>query len=193
MTLTQLTGFVPFKVAGQSALGPWAQKAIRAALDSIDSPPESLRFQCRIAIDAQENLSLVNLPDGETLTLHAQARPQFGKNRDGHAFLTVTMIYSGDGLGYRLRWIGNAVPLKMQEVAVKHDQGLAVKPTLIGLDLSKAEITPSWKVKGGSGPYKDARNNAKEVANAAARRGDKPKVSRGKRNCARLTVEDLRK
>jgi len=32
MTLTQLTGFVSFKVSGQEALGKWAQTAIQTAL-----------------------------------------------------------------------------------------------------------------------------------------------------------------
>ena len=43
MTLTQLTGTVPFKVAEQVALGKWAQTAIQTALESSDAPPESLR------------------------------------------------------------------------------------------------------------------------------------------------------
>lgn len=192
MTLTQLSGKINFKVAGQTALGKWAQTAIQNALESADAPPESLRFQCRIATDARENFALIELPDGETLTLSPKAQPQFGKNRDGHAFLTTTLIYSGDGLGYRFRWLGNDVPQKMQEVAVKHDKGLAVAPATIALDLSKAEITPSWKVSGHAGPYSATRNNAQEVARAAERKAaGKPKVTRSKRNCARLTEGDL--
>lgn len=191
MTLTKTSGIVRFNVAGQEALGKWAQTAIQNALDSADGPPESLRFQCRIATDARENFKIINLPDGETLTLHPKANPQFGKNRDGHAFLTTTMIYSGDGLGYRLRWIGNDVPLKMQEVAVKHDKGLAVKPTVIGLDLSKAEITPSWKVNGYKGPDAEAqRSRARREAGKIGPRND-GKAKRGKRTCARLTDADL--
>lgn len=192
MTLTKLTGFIPFKVAGQEALTKWAQKAISAALDSVDSPPESLRFQCRIATDARENFSLITLPNGETLTLHPKARPQFGKNRDGHAFLTATMIYSGDGLGYRLRWIGNDVPQKMQEVAVKHDKGLAVKPAVVGLDLSKAEITPSWKAHGYEGPKSEAlRSQARREAGKLGSWDGDRKAKRGKRTCARLTDADI--
>lgn len=192
MTLTQLTGIVPFKVAGQAALGKWAQTAIQTALESTDAPPESLRFQCRIATDAQKNFELITLPDGETLKLHPKARPQFGKNRDGHAFLTVTMIYSGDGLGYRLRWIGNNVPPKMQEVAVKHDKGLAVKPVVVGLDLAKAEVTPSWKAHGYKGPNAEAlRSQARREAGKIGGQDSARKAKRGKRTCARLTDADL--
>lgn len=192
MTLTQLTGTVPFKVEGQVALGKWAQTAIQTALESADAPPESLRFQCRIATDARENFARIELPNGETLTLHPKARPQFGKNRDGHAFLTATLIYSGDGLGYRLRWIGNDVPQKMQEVAVKHDKGMAVKPAVVKLDLSKAEITPSWKAHGYKGPQAEAlRSQARREAGKIASWDHDRKAKRGKRTCARLTDADL--
>lgn len=192
MTLTDLTGSVRFKVAGQPAMPKWMQTALADALDKAEAPPESLRFQCRIATDARENFSLINLPNGETLTLHPKARPQFGKNRDGHAFLTATLIYSGDGLGYRFRWIGNDVPQKMQEVAVKHDKGLAVNPVVVGLDLSKAEITPSWKVNGYKGPDAEAqRSRARREAGKIGQRDHDGKAKRGKRTCARLTDADL--
>lgn len=190
MTLTHLKGIVRFKVAGQNALPKWQQTALRDALAKADAPPEALRFQCRIATDAQDNLKLVNLPDGETLTLHPKSRPQFGKNHRGQAYLTATMTYSGDGENYTIRWLGENVPPKMREVAVKHDKGVSVSPVTIALDLSKAEVTPSWKYH--SGPERSSRSHAAEKARAEQRRVDgKPKREYSTRHCARLTDADL--
>lgn len=191
MALTNLTGTVPFKVEGQSALPKWMQTALKDALDNADAPPESLRFQCRIATDARENLQEIKLSDGETLKLHYKSHPQFGKNRDGHAYLTASFIYSGDGQAYTIRWVGDAVPQKMQEVAVRHDKGLAVRPTTIRLDLSAAQITPAWKAHGQVGPS-GTRDHRVEAARTEARRAagiSKPR--RAKRSCARLTDADL--
>lgn len=193
MSLTELDGIIRFKVAGQAAVPRWQQTMMREALEKLDSPPEALRFQCRIATDAVENLKRVELANGETLTLHHQARPQFGKNRSGHAYLTATMTYSGDGENYTLRWVGDAVPSKMQEIAVQHDQGRAVKPVTVALDLSKAQITPAWKAHSWQqGPSKSVRSYAKEKERAEARRAaGKPKRTRAKRNACRITSEDL--
>lgn len=190
MTLTQLSGIVRFKVAGQSALPKWMQTALKDALDNADSPPESLRFQCRIATDARENLSMIELADGETLTLHPQARPQFGKNRSGHAYLTATMTYSGDGQSYSIRWIGDGVPSKMQEIAVKHDKGLSVKPATVILNLANAQVTPSAVAHGNQNrtPEK-AREDQRQLR--AKWKVEGVKKSRGKRNCARLTDTDI--
>lgn len=190
MTLTELNGTVPFKVAGQSALPKWMQTALKDALDHSDAPPESLRFQCRIATDAQQNLARIELDNGETLTLHPKARPQFGKNKHGQAFLTATMTYSGDGESYSIRWVGEAVPQKMQEIAVKHDKGLSVKPTTVRLSLADAVVTPAAKAHGNTSRTKEkAREStrAKRARNKAAGITE----SRAKRNCARLTDADL--
>lgn len=185
MTLN-LTGTVGFKVAGQEALPKWMQTALKDALDSADAPPESLRFQCRIATDAKQNFENINLDNGETLSLHPRSNPQFGRNRSGHAYLTASFTYSGDGQAYTLRWLGDAIPKRMQEIAVKHDKGLSVKPTTIALDLAQASVTPSWKANGHAGPG---------LTNVSRDKGGdtKPrvKVTRGKRNCARLTDADL--
>lgn len=191
MTLPNLTGTIKFKVEGQQAQPKWMQTALKDALDKADAPPESLRFQCRIATDARKNFEQINLPNGETLTLRRSSNPQFGKNRDGHAYLTVTMTYSGDGLGYRLRWTGDSVPKRMQEIAVRHDRGNAVKPATIGLDLSAAEVTPSWRVAGHKRPALPG-DWAKAQAAAKARiAAGQPKQTRSKRNCARLTDADI--
>lgn len=188
------TGIVKFKVAGQNALPKWQRIAIHDALTRNDSPPEALRFQCRIATDARENFRQVNLPDGETLTLHPSSMPQFGKDHNGHAFLTVTLRYSGDGRGYRFKWIGDAVPRKMQEVAVAHDEGRYVRAATIALNLSAAQVTPSWKAEGRPGGPK--KNNAetkraRDARYAARLRANGGKPLRTQRTCARLTAEDI--
>lgn len=190
MALSGLAGLIRFKISEQEAMPSWQKIAVRNALNSASAPPEALRFQCRIAVDAQENFALIKLESGETLTLHHRSRPQFGKNRNGQAYLTVTMVYSGDGESYALRWVGNGVPLKMQQVAVKHDKGLAVKSVVVALHLEDAQVTPSWKATGNLPP--DLRDlpteYARRKARAEAGSSERPHP-RG--NCARLTDADL--
>lgn len=181
MTLTSIAGKVRFKVEGQQPLTKWARQALANALE-VDSPPESLRFQCRIAQDALKNLAEVKLKDGNTLTLHKKSRPQFGKNKDGHPYLTATMVYSGDGENYTIKWIGDAVPREMQEVAVKHDKGLRVAPMTIDLDLSAAQVLPSWQAHA----HPKQRDHKKENKS----RKDQVR-KRGPRHCARITDLDL--
>lgn len=190
--LDDLPRAIKFKVAGQQADPKWKQTMLKKMVDLGDAPTEALRYQCRIATDARENLATVELTDGETLTLHRTVQPQFGKNSEGRAFLTATMMYSGDGQGYRFQWIGDAVPRKMQEVAVKHDGGKAVRATTILLPLSDAIVTPSWKAKGARGPGISNKAHATEAGRArqaahARAKGGKPAA----RTCHRLTADDL--
>lgn len=184
----KLTGKIQFKVEGQPAEPPWRQKIIRAALDG-DEAPNELRFQCRIATDARKNFAHVELPEGESISLSPKGGPQFGKNVDGKAFLTVTVVRGSTGEAYRLRWIGDNVPRKMQTVAVKHDEGKAVAATSVPLDLSRAEVTPVLALAG----YKNrlARDYAKENAERGPRVvGGKTGKTRPKR-CSRLKRADL--
>ena len=192
MTTPAFHGLVKFKIAGQEALSKWAQEAIQNALENAAAPPESLRFQCRIATDARDVFKEIKLEDGETLKLSPKAHPQFGKNRDGHPYLTVTLVHSADGEAYRFRWIGNAVPKKMQEVAVKHDLGKSVRTSTVGLDLSAAEVTPAARAYGT--PHKSERDYKTEYARKKGGKGIKGGVSgkpRGARRCGRITESDL--
>ncbi|RBP66369.1 hypothetical protein DFO66_103316 [Brevibacterium sanguinis] len=193
MNTPSFEGVVRFKVAGQKALPRWARQAITNALEVQESPPESLRFQCRIATDARENFAEVKLDDGSSLKLHPRSNPQFGKNNEGRPYLTVTVTHSTSGDTYRLRWIGGAVPSKMQEVAVKHDKGLAVAATTIGLDLSKAEVTPIHLATGI--PHRSKRDykaeNERRGRGARAIPGGVSGVRKRTRHCARITEDDL--
>ena len=192
MNTPTFNGQVRFKIAGQEALSKWAQEAIRNALESADAPPESLRFQCRIATDARNVFSRIELDDGTELTLHPKAQPQFGKNHEGHPYLTVTLAHSKDGETYRFRWIGGAVPKKMQEVAVQHDMGKSVRAVTVGLSLADAEVTPTHKVAGA--PHRSARDLKAEYAKRKDAKGVKGGVSgitRGKRHCGRIVEGDL--
>ena len=191
MTIKNLSGTVKFKVEGQQAQPKWMQTALKDALDKAEAPPESLRFQCRIATDARANFKYIELPDGESLSLHPKSNPQFGKNRNGHAYLTASLVYSGDGQAYTFRWIGDAVPKKMQEVAVRHDKGQFVRPTVVLLDLAKATVAPSWKVNGHAGPGVTNNSRSKERAAEASRRLRAGVRIRSPRNCARLTDSDI--
>lgn len=188
MTLTNLTGIVRFQVAGQNAMPKWQQQAIRNALEVQESPPESLRFQCRIASDARENFKEIALNDGETLRLHPRAKPQFGKNNKGQAYLTATMSYSGDGQSYTVKWVGDAVPEKMQRIAVKHDKGLKVGAATVNLDLSKAQVTPSVYAEYNR---RHAQKHPKSVAESRKRYEAKRGTTKS-RTCSRLTEGDLK-
>jgi hypothetical protein len=191
MTLTNITGVIRFKVAGQAAMPKWQQTALRDALANAAAPPESLRFQCRIATDARAAFSLIQLEGGNTLKLHPKAMPQFGKNHDGLPYLTATMLYSVDGQAYSFRWVGDAVPTLMQEVAVKHDKGLAVKPVSIVLQLGAAQITPSYKANKKANPPRSRDLVAEWALTAAKKASGVTKPRKGKRNCARVTEADL--
>lgn len=193
MNTTQFKGLIRFKVAGQEELPKWAQQAISNALSAAEAPPESLRFQCRIATDARENLKEIKLDNGETLKLHYKSAPQFGKDRSGRAYLTATMVYSGDGESYKFRWVGDSVPKKMQEVAVKHDMGKRVAATTIGLRLENAEVNLSYKAKGSPHPSKRDKELARQKRRAAYLngKGGASGVTRRTRFCHRLTAADL--
>lgn len=141
--VTSLTGTVRFAVKGQEARPVWERKMLANAMTNGEGAPNDLRFQCRIAQDARENFEQIPIPGGGTLSVHPRSKPQFGRNRDGEAYLTVVLVDSRDGESYKVRWVGDAVPRKMQEVAVKHDEGKRVAATRIALRWQDAEIVPS--------------------------------------------------
>ena len=141
-TITPPTGIVRFRIKGQEARAPWERKMLAAALNNGDGAPNDLRFQCRIAQDARENFADIQVPGG-TLSIHGRSKPQFGRTSNGEAYLTVVLVDSRDGESYKYRWTGDAVPLKMQQVAVKHDEGKKVSPTTVALRWDAAEVTRS--------------------------------------------------
>jgi hypothetical protein len=143
--ITNLSGTVRFAIKGQEARPAWERKMLNNALNNGEGAPNDLRFQCRIAQDARENFAEVPVPGG-TLSIHQKSKPQFGRDRSGRPYLTVTLVDSRDGESYKVRWVGDAVPRKMQEVAVKHDEGKRVGATRVQLRWQDAEITVSEHV-----------------------------------------------
>lgn len=141
--ITNLKGTVRFHIKGQEARPAWERKMLASALNNGQGAPNDLRFQCRIAQDARENFASIPIPGGGTLSIHPKSKPQFGRDRHGEAYLTVVLVDSRDGESYKVRWRGDAVPRKMQEVAVKHDEGKRVAATRVILRWDAAEITPS--------------------------------------------------
>lgn len=190
MSNQKFAGTVPFKVAGQPELSKGQQSILRKSVEN-GSPPEELRFQCRIAQDARLNFGTVVLPNGETLKLHSHSYPQFGKTVRGHAYLTASMVYSGDGEAYTFRWVGDSVPVEMLKVAVRHDLGKEVKPATIPLDLKQAEVTPTHKAQ--NHPHPSERDYVAEESTRNQNRTRK----RGKgltgrtRTCARVVAADV--
>lgn len=144
--VTSLTGTVRFAVKGQEARPVWERKMLADALKNGQGAPNDLRFQCRIAQDARENFERIAIPGGGHLSVHPKSKPQFGRDRNGKPYLTVVLVDSRDGESYKVRWLGDAVPRKMQEVAVKHDEGKRVAATRVALRWEDAEITPSEHV-----------------------------------------------
>jgi hypothetical protein len=140
--ITNMTGVIRFAVKGQQARSPWERKVLASVITNGDGAPNDLRFQCRIAQDARENFASIPVDGGE-LSIHQKSKPQFGRDRNGNAYLTVVLVDSRDGESYKVRWIGDAVPRKMQEVAVKHDEGKRVGATRVALRWEDAEITRS--------------------------------------------------
>ncbi|WP_028637745.1 hypothetical protein [Nocardioides sp. URHA0032] len=141
-TIAGIKGVVRFAIKGQEARPAWERKMLANALNNGQGAPNDLRFQCRIAQDARENFADISVPGG-TLSVHQKSKPQFGRTRNGEAYLTVVLVDSRDGQSYKVRWTGDAVPRKMQEVAVKHDEGKRVAATRVALRWEDAEIVPS--------------------------------------------------
>lgn len=193
MTITapKFEGKVRFRIKGQEAIPKWQRDAIKKGMESEAGPPESLRFQCRIAMDAREVFERVELSDGSFLSMNEKkTRPQFGKNRDGEAYLTVTLTHSSTGESYRVQWLGDDVPSAMQRTAVLHDKGMKVAPKVVVLDLGRARVTPSHIVK--RMPHRSERNHAEEKARQKAlRAAGVEKKSRAPRHCARITEADI--
>lgn len=191
-TTLALRGTVKFRIAGQEAMPKWQQTAVRNALAAEVSPPNELRFQCRIATDARENFAHVPLDDGSALNLHPKSKPQFGKDRNGEPYLTVVVIHDKTGQSFRLTWRGINVPRKMQEVAVKHDKGLRVAPCVVAIKLQNAEIAESVNTRVSSAGNVVAQSRATTTAEKqAAEPARKPGHVRKPRFCARITESDL--
>lgn len=191
MTTPKFEGIIKFPISGQSALPKWQRDAIKRGMDSLSGPPESLRFTCRIAEDARDVFADIRLDDGTRLRLNPNgAKPQFGKNYRGHPYLTVTLT-DDKGDSYTVKWVGDAVPLAMQETAVKHDQGLAVGRKVVALDLGKANVSPVHKRSGGK--HRSERDYKAETEHRKSLReaGIEPKPRGHRGVCARITAEDL--
>ncbi len=141
--ITNMTGVLRFNIKGREARLPWERKALKKAIVDGGGAPNDLRFQCQVARDAREVFKTIEIPGGGTLSIHQKAKPQFGRDGKGLPYLTVTLVDSRDGQSYKVRWSGEAVPRKMQELAVKHDEGRKVSATRVALRWEDAEITPS--------------------------------------------------
>lgn len=191
MTTPTFAGKLRFPIKGQAALPKWQRDAIKRGMESLEGPPESLRFKCRIAEDARANFADVRLADGTHLYWNPRQRggePQFYKDHKGLPHLTITLT-DDDGQSYSVQWVGDAVPLAMQETAVKHDMGLQVGHRVVSLDWAQASVTP---VARKAPVRREGRNYRAEEASRKAQReaGVAPKT-RARRVCERLTAADL--
>ena len=185
----KISGTVDFAVKGQAQLPKWQREAIANGLKSEYGPPESLRFNCRMAEDARENFKEIIDDQERVWTLHPNGNPQFGRNVRGEPYLTVT-LQDEAGDGYKFRWAGDAVPKRMAELAVRHDEGREVAPSTIRLSLARAEVAPSHQ--SAKVPYRKDRDNSAEWKRRKALResGEAPR-KRAPRKCGRITRDDL--
>lgn len=138
-TSTAIRGNVVVAVKGQNARAKWEQKLMQKALDEGMGAAQELRFVCRIAQDANEAFEIIEDANGNVWTINPKAKAQFGRNQKGLAYLTVGLINEATDERVRLTWEGDAVPSKMKEVAVKHDEGKRVGATRIRLRLEDAD------------------------------------------------------
>jgi hypothetical protein len=66
--------------------------------------------------------------------------PHFGKNKDGQASLTFGLTRATDGERFTFKWIGDAVPHVLLELAVKHDEGARAPQATVALEFDAAEV-----------------------------------------------------
>lgn len=153
-------GIVKVPVDAQERRPAWEQRALQAALMGGEGALKQLRYVCRIAQDANRAFKSLRLVDGSTFFLDSGNKAQFGRNHAGLAFLTLGLIEGETGEKYRLKWEGDAVPLKMQEIAVQHDEGRAVRACTLALDVARATVTHKGTRTGQpSGSYRDGDGN----------------------------------
>lgn len=164
---TELKGRVVVAVQGQSAQPTWMQNLLRKALNHGAGADQELRFTCRIAQDAKKAFERITTEDGEEWILNPKATPQFGRNQRGNAYLTLGLISTDTGERIRLTWEGRAVPSKMKEIAVKHDEGRRVGATRIALPLETAKITEIVQQTDESSRQRKRRYEAKTGRGAA--------------------------
>src|SRR5690606_676826 len=128
-------------VKGQEQRPKWEQAVFQKAL-AEGVAENGLRFQCRIAQDANEAFKSIEI-GGETWVVNERLKAQCGRNQKGLPYLTVGIVNAQDPeRRYRLTWEGDGIPAKMVEVAVKHDSGKKVAATRIDLKLQDAVIAP---------------------------------------------------
>ena len=150
-------GRIRFPISSQKARPAWEQEALQAGLEKGVGAMNQLRFQCRIAQDGQEFFKSIDI-NGVSYTMNPKSKAQFGRsNSSGLPYLSVGLIEEGTGTRYHLHWEGDAVPLKLQQSAVSHDEGRAVKAATVLLDLSRATVTrKAQKVQARRDRNKDA-------------------------------------
>lgn len=137
-------GTVKVPVSATAARPEWERKLLLAALANGEGASKQLRYVCRIAMDANEAFARIMVRKGDRAIeyrLDPQTKAQFGRNKRDLPFLTLGLVNQETGDKYQLNWEGDNVPLKMQELAVRHDEGVAVRACTISLDLQKARVT----------------------------------------------------
>lgn len=134
-------GFFRLSVRGQVGLPKQQQKLLQRALDNGTGADNELRYQCRIAQDVNAAFERLELDDGTYFTLHEKSKAQFGRDRNGEAYLTVVAYWSENNTAYRIKWTGDAVPRRAKVIAVAHDEGRKVAPERVAFRWALASIT----------------------------------------------------
>lgn len=141
--------YLKVHVQGQNPMTAGQRQLLKNAFkDGVDLPT-SLRFTCRIAEDVKLTIGDGIEFDGQVYKLNPAATPQFGKNKDGHAFLSFSLNRESDGKFFGFSWVGDAVPYKMKQVAVKHDLGEPVRACSIKLSFADAKVRLKPEPSGG--------------------------------------------
>jgi len=180
---------VKINIKGQERRPAWERAVFKKALADGVGAQNGLRFQCRIAQDANEAFAHAEI-GGEMWHLNPKLKAQFGRNSKGHPYLTVGLISDADpSRRYRLTWEGEQVPTKMIDVAVKHDSGEKVGRATVGLRLDNAQIAPVNSKPAERQRKNDATYHATKKGKAQRERDAAAK--RAKKTFGRCTVADL--
>lgn len=186
MTNIEFGGGLRIDIAGQ-ALSKAHQAIIQKALATgMQQDERVVRYSCRIAQDANAAIAAGIVDNQGGLWMpNPNARAQFGKAHDGEPFLSFGVLNESTGKRRSIRFVGDSVPTKMMEVAVRHDEGRDVRPTSITLNMSNALVYETGNKDGKGRAKKDKRGNHDRDKNG------KPYARGPRRTHGRLCSADL--
>jgi hypothetical protein len=178
------SGILDIIVPEQVGLTGAQRKLIRDSFGDGQDLPSKVRFSCAIAEAVNDTVKDGILIAGTVYMPNPKARAQFGKNKRGHPYLTIGLVDPEGDARYTLTWQGDAVPVQMAVIALKHDQGKRAETIGIPLPLDAAKVHPTGN--------KDGRRKPDLRRNHDADKNGQPYVRAPRRNHNRLCDDDVK-